>query len=418
MLDRIACRSRQNAATQGRHLSFLCLFIVPGLAASSLRAEDSAMFRPYIQARSAAFNENWGQRDGWGLSLGANLNYHFGIEVAFDTFQQTVSVPQLGAISEVAIQHLTPEFRFRYPLGDGRWVPYFIAGPGVTFLTINDSKPPAWGHDIKGNATKFSAVVGLGLEYFVADNVTFSIEGKYEWVQNDPIYVDGVRHDKDFSAPLLMFGIRAYFREVRHHPLISQQESVARIYGGFRYGTSILLDQRLNKTLRMEPVVNALGGIGNQAGSVLIGGQISQNFSLELSGNYNEYTLTSDTLGRLGKYANYTILPSARWHWLLLDGKLAPFVSAGLGLTYGEFAHAKSDSEDLTIHGKGFYPAAKIGTGAEYFIARNLSFSAETYYFTSWEHKIQINGVETGPGSYSALELLLGMRFYLYERGK
>lgn len=397
----------------------LSLCAAAALAGVSFRvqAEDSEMFRPFVQIRSAAFNENWGERDGWGLSLGANLDYHFGLELAFDTFQETVEAPKLGAVAEMSIQHLTPQIRIRYPLGDGRWVPYLLAGPGLTFLTLNDGKPEGFGHDIKGNTTQFSAVFGIGLEYYVADNITFSIEGKYEWVKDTPIYVDGVRHDMDFSAALIMFGVRAYLFENHHRPLIEKTEdSPIRIYGGARYGSSVLLDRRLNKNLRLEPLVNALGGEGNIAGSVLVGADIKSHFGLELSGNYNEYTLASDTYGRLGKYANYTLIPAARWHWLFLDGRLSPFVSGGVGMTYGEFSHPKSDAAGLTIDARRFYPTAEVGGGAEYFVARNLSFGAEAYYFTSWNHKILINGVDSGRGSYSAMQMLLSMRFYLAER--
>jgi opacity protein-like surface antigen len=388
------------------------------LLAIPILAEDSDMFRPYIQVRSAAFNEYWGEGDGWGLSLGANVNSYVGFELAFDAFQETVESPALGAVSEIAISHLTPEIRLRYPLGQSkRWVPYVYAGPGVTFLTLNDQKPPGYHHDIEGNGTRFSAVFGGGLEYFVADNVTFSIEGRYQWVQNNPITIDGASQDGNFSAPLLMFGIRAYFREVHHHPLIEKEaEEPIRVYGGVRYGSSILMDSRLNKDLKLEPLVNALGGTGNQVGSVLIGADIVPHFGIELSGNYNEYTLSSDTYGRLGKYANYTIMPAGRWHWLFLDGKLSPFVSLGLGATYAEFSHQKADAEHLQVDTKGIYPSVDLGTGAEYFIARNLSFSAEAHYLTSWNHKFEINGVDNGRGSFSALNLMLGMRFYLMER--
>jgi hypothetical protein len=98
------------------------------------------------------------------------------------------------------------------------------------------------------------------------------------------------------------------------------------------------------------------------------------------------------------------------------DGKLAPFVSAGAGVTYSELNDVKVPSENLFIDTpKGVYPAADVGAGAEYFFARNLSASVEAHYVTSWNHKIPINHMDDGRGSFSALNLYLGLRFYLTE---
>jgi opacity protein-like surface antigen len=313
--------------------------------------------------------------------------------------------------------NLTPQIRLRYPLGNGRWVPYVFAGPGVTFLQLNDRKDPVFHKNVEGDGTLLSGVFGAGLEYYIADNVSFSIEGKYALVQSRDVTVDGASRDVDVSTPLVMFGVRAYFRENHKHPLIEPQEHApTRFYGGFRYGASLLADRRLNSDLRLEPVAAALGGEGNQAGSVLAGVDIGNHWGIELAANYAEYNLASDTFGVIGEYATYTILPQVRWHWLLMDGRLSPFVSAGAGITYAEFNDRKPPGEFVKIDSKGIYPAADIGAGVEYFIARNLSFSTEAHYTASWNHKIPINDVDSGSGSFGAANLYLGMRFYFGER--
>ena len=259
---------------------------------------------------------------------------------------------------------------------------------------------------------------GGGLEYYFADNISFSIEAKYNWINRDTVTVDGERRDPDYSSALVMFGIRAYFRENHHQPLVQEndQDVPNRFWLGFRYGSSILLDNRLNADLRLEPLAAALGDTGNEAASfVQLGYNVGEHWGFGLNLNYAEYNLASDHYGVVGEYATFTLLPEVRWRWTFLDGKLSPFVGAGVGITYCEFNDRKPPGEGLKIDGKGTYPTADIGAGAEYFFARNLSVSAESHYMTSWNHKISINGADHGRGSFSALNLYLGLKFYLAE---
>ncbi len=381
------------------------------------RAEDSEKFRPYLQLRSAAFNEAWDVKDGWGLGVGANINKYFGFQLDFDAYEREVDWSGLGTIFENSVMSITPELRVRYPIGNGRWVPYAFVGPGVTFFQFNDRKDPAFHREVDGNSTQFSVMAGAGLEYYVADNISFSIEGKYNWIQSYDVSVDGERRNMDFSSPIVMFGVRAYFRENHHRPLLIETENdfPSRFWGGFRYGASILLDNKLNKDLHLEPVAAALGETGNQAGSFLLGYNFGKHWGVGFAANFAEYDIASDRYGTFGEYSTYTLLPEGRYHWTLMDGKLSPFVSAGIGMTYSEFNDRKPPGENLHIDGKGFYPAADVGVGAEYFFARNISVSAESHYMTSWDHKVTIEGQDDGRGSFSALNLYLAMRFYLTE---
>jgi opacity protein-like surface antigen len=401
-------------AIKGRAGALLSVLVTASAAA---HGEDSDSFRPDLQLRSGPV-EISGAQDIWGLALGANVNRYLGFQVDFDAYERKVEWPGLGQIFENSVISLTPELRVRYPLGNGRWVPYAYAGPGVTFFSFNDRKPPAFHRTVEGDSTQFSVVAGAGLEYYVADNISFSVEAKYDWVRSDPVTVDGVRRNIDYSSPLIMFGVRAYFRENHHRELLleSTPEYPSRFWGGFRYGSSILIDKRLNRDLRFEPVAAALGGEGNQSGSFLLGYNLGQHWGFGVSASYAEYDLKSDRYGVIGEYANYFLIPEVRYHWTVCDGKLAPFVSAGAGVTYSELNDVKVPSENLFIDTpKGVYPAADVGAGAEYFFARNLSASVEAHYVTSWNHKIPINHMDDGRGSFSALNLYLGLRFYLTE---
>jgi opacity protein-like surface antigen len=86
----------------------------------------------------------------------------------------------------------------------------------------------------------------------------------------------------------------------------------------------------------------------------------------------------------------------------------------GVGICYGEDNDVKPASEGQQFEATGIYPAAAVGGGLEWFIARNISLSAETRWFTTWNHQYELNGREER-GGFSNLQVLLGMRIYLFE---
>jgi hypothetical protein len=333
------------------------------------------------------------------------------VELAVDEYENVVEDSNLGDIFEQSIINLTPQFRLRYPIGEARWVPYIFAGPGVTFLHLNDRKPPAFHRQVESEEVQFSAVFGGGIEYFVADNITFNIEGKYALIGRNTLTVDGVERQVDYSSPLLMFGIRAYFRENHKTKLIKKDEDInGRFYGGVRYGSSILTDGRLNPELKLESMPS------NPSGTVLVGWDFGEHFGIEVSGGFAEYVLASDRYpGEIGEYSCYTLLPQARWRWLFLDGKLSPFVTVGGGIMYSEFNDRRPGGEFVDIEAKGMYPAVIGSGGVECYLARNLSLSVEAQHVTSWRHRFKIQNEELERGSFSALNIYLGMRFYLSE---
>ena len=65
---------------------------------------------------------------------------------------------------------LTPHLRYHFATG-GRWVPYIDAGAGVAWTDI--------GLPDLGNSFQFNTQVGVGVNWFVLDNLAVSIECHY-----------------------------------------------------------------------------------------------------------------------------------------------------------------------------------------------------------------------------------------------
>jgi opacity protein-like surface antigen len=380
------------------------------------RAYDSDRFRPYIHFRSAEFNTAWGVLDAWGFGFGANFNQYLGAEFVIDSYEQDVQDPRFHGVGEQSALTLVPQLRLRYPLGNHRWVVYGVAGAGVAFLQFNDRKVPVYGLDIEADATRPVVAAGGGLEYFLADNVTFNLEGKYLWIPTMRVQIDGESRRHDMSAALFTMGLRAYFSKNHERPFFEEEDHVGtRLYFGARFGGSYLTDTRIAPGLKLDPEVSAWFSEINHGGGLTMGANFGRDWGVELAADFSEYTLNVDEFGPIGEYSVYTITPLLRLRVPLKGGRVVPYLMAGMGFTYAEFNDRKSAGAGLRIDADGIHPSISAGGGVEYFMARNFSLNADMRWNHTWNHRFRVNDRTYGRGDFSAVNLMLGMRLYLWE---
>jgi opacity protein-like surface antigen len=120
---------------------------------------------------------------------------------------------QLGGLSEYGITTLLPQLRVRYPLGEGRWVPYLTAGFGLAYGEENDVKAASEGHALESNGIYPAFGLGGGAEYFIARNLSLSLESRWLYTWDHEYTLDGATGRGDFSHLQLLFGLRMYFIE-------------------------------------------------------------------------------------------------------------------------------------------------------------------------------------------------------------
>ena len=104
---------------------------------------------------------------------------HLGVELAADGYEIVLATADRGSLTEVAVMHLVPQLRVRYPLLDGRVVPYALGGVGAGYVERNDRKGSGIGVDIETSTWGVAAAVGAGVEYFVASNIALGLETRY-----------------------------------------------------------------------------------------------------------------------------------------------------------------------------------------------------------------------------------------------
>jgi opacity protein-like surface antigen len=152
----------------------------------------------------------------FGLAFGLDLTPYLGAEVGAEGYEVSLKVRDVGTVTEYAVYGFTPRLRVRYPLGDGRWVPYGIAGLGLGYAEANDRKPHGAGFNIRGTSEALLATAGVGLDYFVASNIALGLETKYLYSPGHRVTIaPGHTTDATLQALAVSFGVRVYLWDFR-----------------------------------------------------------------------------------------------------------------------------------------------------------------------------------------------------------
>src|SRR5215510_13826462 len=317
---------------RGLVLAVLAVAVVVASAASA-RAQDSDRFRPYLGLKFFDTNPATGVHDLYGFSVGANVNRYFSFELSGDHYEVFPDIPPYGTIGEYGVFALIPQIRLRYPVFHDRLVPYFVGGVGAAFTDFNDRKPRGFGLSIQDqSATVVAGTAGVGVDYFLADNIAFSVEGRYLFAPDPTLLVQGQKEKVKIAAPLITFGLRLFYPELTPAPMAEARQDVpTRLYLGFRMGGALTLNNDLIPGLTSDPPNDAIGGVLAPAFGLSLGVNFGRYFGLELAADGYEVNLHLNGTGTIGEYAVYTAIPMLRARYPMLGDRLQPYVLGGFG---------------------------------------------------------------------------------------
>jgi opacity protein-like surface antigen len=186
-------------------------------------ATDSDRFRGYLAFRGGrGFFTNRSTAAGVEIdevsgllgegAIGLNFNHNWGAEFAVNYSRAQLESPPLGDITGYPVFTCALLGRYRYPLLDGRVVPYVVAGGGIGFGEIGDRDQPfavtQFGGDRDSSAV---AALGGGVDYFIEDNVSVGIEAKYTTLFETDVTVAGVPATLSPEFVSLTAGLRIYY---------------------------------------------------------------------------------------------------------------------------------------------------------------------------------------------------------------
>ena len=398
-------------------LILLLAAVMVAAAGASARAEDSDRFRPYVGLKFFDTNPATGVHDLFGFSLGANVNRYFGVELSGDRYEVFPDISPYGTIGEYGVFALIPQVRLRYPVFEDKLVPYIIGGVGAAFTQFNDRKPRGFGLSIQDqSSTVVAATAGLGIEYFIADNIAVGIEARYLFAPDPTLVVQGNREKVKISAPLITFGMRMFYPELAPAPMAEARKDVpTRLYVGVRAGGAVILNSELIPGLDAEPTNNAIGGALTKYFGVSGGLNFGRYLGLELALDGYEVNLDLKGAGNIGEYAVYTAIPYLRVRYPMLGDRLQPYALGGFGYGYTEFNDRKQPGANIQIDAKNGSWAMAFGAGIEYFVMSNIALGLEMKYVYTPGHAITIGSNPTRDAAPSALLFSIGLRAFLLD---
>jgi opacity protein-like surface antigen len=394
-----------------------CVFLFVVLSPVESLAEDSDQLRYYLGIRFGESNPATNAHDVVGFSVGANFSRYVGFELSGDFYELFVDTPMFGDVGELGTLALIPQVRVRYPLFNERLTPYLIAGAGVALTQFNDLKGPGFGLAISaGDQGQFMGAVGLGIEYFFADNIALGLEGKYLMSSDRTVTIENTPQQIDMNTGLAAVSLRMFYPQLRPHAFAdSGPESPTRFYLGLRMGGGIPVNTQIFTGVEAEPEGPAYGGELNQLFGAALGANIGRHFGVELLVQGYEVNLALPDIGSVGEYAIHAIMPEFRLRWPLLNGRLEPYLLAGVGVTFAEYNDQTPASTDQNIKAEDFGVGALLGGGIEYFLMHNIALGFQTEYLIARGHTFQINEGPVLRGTLDSFLFSLSLRVFLFE---
>jgi opacity protein-like surface antigen len=367
----------------------------------------------------------------YGASVGVNFGRYFGLELAADTFEPSLRTASLGTLGDWSVWTLVPQARLRYPLLDGQLTPYAIAGVGIGFAQFNDRKPSAAGVHIEAKDMSLVGAVGAGLEYFVANNIAAGIEARYLALRDQRVEVADLTRQTHPDSLLLTFGLRLFFPEVaagapssssragqtppeleraRDRDDVDASElhdaGRTRFYLGLHVGAQTFPDRRIVESVEASSLQRAYGAS--------VGMDFGRYSGVEVAADGYGPTLRASQRGAIGEYALWTIIPQIRLRYPLLEGRLTPYLIAGVGVGFTEFKNRKPHGIGLSIHARDTSAVGSVGAGIDYFVVNNIAVGAETKYLVFDAHRFEIEGV-AATAHPKAFVSSVGLRIFFPE---
>ena len=347
---------------------------------------------------------------------GYNLTDHWGIEIQGHGSEPELRSDRFGKVKEFSNITVAAAVRYRYPLQDGRFVPYLTGGVGFSLNDVNDTSKPLV--KIEGDDTTVAGTLAAGFDYFLAPNV--AVGGSlHSWIYPDVdtgmvvrdsynrvVFVD------DSNMNLTSIALMAHIRLFPGQPgspdgrrprrlLIAEQGPFdgdeRRYYVYVAGGDALFLDDDFGAGVKLEAPGSVNWALGGGLGLNLNG-----RWGVELQLLNSDPNLQLDGIGKFAEMSNFVVLPQVRYRWQFWRGRLVPFATAGVGVTFNDI-NDRRGMVDVYRAGSRWTPVVdvdessvvgSIGIGVEYFLNRNISLalSMPFYIYPDWDTLVQSRG--------------------------
>lgn len=355
---------------------------------------------------------NPNQRSYQGGTLGFDWGENWGFEFAVDATETDLEAPGLtvGRLSEYGMWTFVPQFRFRYPIKELRLQPYAIVGAGLGYGGAHARNPEGTLTVNKAQDTSFVGVVGLGMEYFLSENIALGFETKYRYLYRTDVEVAGRTQHLNLDSLVYGFAMRMYLdggpgaTAPTWLPTKPADSGELRGYIAFRYGVDFITNTDANPGITTNSFNHPLF-------STAVGFNFGKYWGAELALDTAKTDVDAPDFGRVGEYRFIMGLAQLRLRYPVMEDRLSPYIIVGGGLGYGEFNDRRVSASAFKIGGKGTSPIAAAGAGFDYFIARNMSVGLEAKRVFFYEPNLMLND-QTTKFKIDPVLLSAGIRLY------
>lgn len=375
------------------------------LAAAAARAAEPPDLRPYVHFRFGYENsfyhytepdagavglESPSQEHAFGGSLGVDIGRHWGLELGLDYAKTDLNEASGTKAGDYSTASVLGQVRYRFPLMDGRLVPYVLAGGGMGLGEFSGRED--FGFRVHGHDWAPLGVVGAGAEYFFADNLALTLQARYFFGFEPEVVPEGVPQSITADAVGIDAGLRVYFdslgsgaRAKSRAPATDSAER--RIYIALRGGEAYFTDTDALPGLHLD---RDSGLLGNGA----LGVNLSRHWGAELAFEYARAQLRSPTLGRVSGYPVGSIEALARFRYPILGDRVSPYLLAGPGLAFGQSGDLDKPAGVTGFSAPTDWTAVAVfGGGVEYFVEDNVAVGIEVKRVMLFDTTVKLGGV-------------------------
>lgn len=384
----------------------------PYFALRSSLAQGGTIFNHPKSGSDLELESPSGQQSA-GINAGADWGRYWGAEFSLDTVGTDIRSPGVGKIAEYSIWTAMVNARFRYPIPEYRLQPYAVVGVGMGVAEANDRNVLNSNIEFDGPLrSSFVAGVGIGLEYFLAENIALGAEVKQRLFQKTEATFAGAKHDLNLNSTAFTVGLRMYLDDgpgataPTWLPTKPADTDEFRGYLALRSGGAFVPDGSSDVGVTAKSSGTIYGGFS-------AGFNFNKYWGAELAGDFNTATkLEAPPYGKLAKYSFWTMLAQARLRYPVWNDRLSPYLIAGGGIGTAEVHDRRVPIGAFPLNGgRSSTPVGAFGTGFDYFIARNISVGLEAKHIVPFRPEITVGG-QASKVQLDPVFLSAGVRVY------
>ncbi|MFO0996602.1 MAG: outer membrane beta-barrel protein [Alphaproteobacteria bacterium] len=329
-----------------------------------------------------------------GATVGADWGRYWGGELSLDTFESDIKSPTFGKLSDYNIWTAMANARFRYPIPSYRLQPYAVVGIGTTIAEANDRNVLNSNLQFNGPLdTSFVAGVGVGLEYFLAENIALGVEVKHRFLTHSHVQFQGTSERLNLDSTAFSVGLRMYLDDgpgataPTWLPTKAADSDEFRGYLALRSGGGFVPDGSTDVGVSAQ-------SSGVWLGSFALGANFNRYWGAEFAADFAPGTeLKAAPFGKVAKYTYWTLLGQMRARYPMWNDRVSPYLLLGGGIGAAEVNKRRVSFQDFPLNGgTTTSPVAAVGAGFDYFIARNLAVGIEAKHIVPFRPEITVAG--------------------------